>query len=121
SSPMVEAIVKHLGYIATRGKENLALAMQYEKETWTFNRWTFVAPTNPLAVFMDTRTMREKEGKMDYRPEYLPDNQPNDILDFLSDAAVLAAVGSLYKNQEEKAKIAAIIMSFLMIRNVARR
>ena len=121
SSSMVEAIVKHLGYIATRGKENLALAMQYEKETWTFNRWTFVAPTNPLAVFMDTRTMREKEGKMDYRPEYLPDNQPNDILDFLSDAAVLAAVGSLYKNQEEKAKIAAIIMSFLMIRNVARR
>jgi len=121
NSKMVDAIKAHLGYFAQRGKESPSLVKNYEEETWKFNRWTYVAPTNPLAVFMDTRTMREKEAKMDYQPEYLPDTQLNSILDFLTDAAVLTAVGSLYKDQAKKAKVAAIILSFLMMRDVGRK
>lgn len=120
NSPMVDAIKAHLEYFTKKGNESPSLVKAFEEETWKFNRWTYVAPTNPLAIFMDTRTLREKESKMDYQPEYLPDTQGNDMLDFLTDAAVLTAVGALYPQQAKKAKIAAIISSFLLM-NSARK
>ncbi|WP_449538182.1 hypothetical protein [Ferdinandcohnia sp. Marseille-Q9671] len=36
----------------------------WEKEMWKFNRWNFVAPVKPKAIFLDTRTQR----KYDHTP-----------------------------------------------------
>jgi hypothetical protein len=34
----------------------------YEKALWSFDRWSFVAPTDPPALFLDTRTQRRYDA-----------------------------------------------------------
>lgn len=40
---------------------------KWKKTLWNFDSWHFVAPTNPMAVFLDTRTQREYDAEP--RPE----------------------------------------------------
>ena len=37
-------------------------AAEYEKAMWSFDQWTFVAPTDPPALFLDTRTRRHYDA-----------------------------------------------------------
>lgn len=117
---LVKAITQHLGQITTGGVENPSFAAHFEKITWAFDKWAFVAPTNPVSVFMDTRTMRGKEGRMDYLPEYLPDTQLSGMLDFLTDAAILTAAGALTK-QQLITKPASILLSVPLLQNAAAK
>jgi hypothetical protein len=44
-----------------------AYRKEWQRTLWNFDSWHFVAPTNPTAVFLDTRTQREYDSEP--RPE----------------------------------------------------
>lgn len=113
---LVKVITQHLGQIARKGVENPSFASIFEDTIWKWDKWAFVAPTNPISVFMDTRTMRGKETRMDYLPQYLPDTQLNNILDFLTDTAILTAAGAL-AHQQSITKAAGILLSVPLLHN----
>ncbi len=54
-------------------------AKKYEDALWGFDDWAFIAPTNPIAVFLDNRTMRHGKEEMNYSPQYENNNNTKKI------------------------------------------
>ena len=54
--------------ISHAGLSHPKLSDEYQKNLLEYNDWSFVAPTNPIAVMLDTRTMRSATNNMDYNP-----------------------------------------------------
>ena len=67
---LIGAITEHLNYMSgNEGQEDTRKSKKYEDSLWEFADWAFIAPTNPLAIFFDNRTLRDVEEEMDYYPQ----------------------------------------------------
>jgi hypothetical protein len=55
----VGAVAGHLG---GGGGHDAATAERFEQTLWSFDRWSFAAPTRPAAICLDTRTQRAYES-----------------------------------------------------------
>lgn len=55
--------------LVNKGARDPAKAKKYEDEILGFQDWAFIAPTSPIAVFLDNRTLRGTTEEMDYYPE----------------------------------------------------
>lgn len=67
---LAKPITKYLNHLVeNNGSENLIIAGDYEDKLWDYSDWAFAAPTNPISVFMDNRTMRYKDEAMTYFTE----------------------------------------------------
>lgn len=69
---LLNPVTDHLMDLVMRKQtEDDKKAIRYENSLWYFKNWVFTAPTNPLAVFMDNRTMKYQEKKdLDYLPAF---------------------------------------------------
>lgn len=64
--PLKEFLLEPL---VNQGARDPAKAKKYEDAILAFQDWAFIAPTNPIAVFLDNRTLRGTTEEMDYYPE----------------------------------------------------
>ncbi len=51
-----------IGRIVTGYADGTTSPDDYEKTLWSFDRWSFVAPTDPPTLFLDTRTQRRYDA-----------------------------------------------------------
>lgn len=68
---LINAITEYLqSPLGSQGRqEDSEKAKKYDKSLWEFADWAFIAPTNPIAVFLDNRTMRHGKEDMNYYPQ----------------------------------------------------
>ena len=74
SPAFIKTIKEHLLAPLSTKREDTGKAKTFEDTVLGFQDWAFTAPTNPLSVFLDTRTLRAAEEPMTYQPE-LNDNK----------------------------------------------
>ena len=57
-----ERVGDELGHAIAGYVDGATSPDDYEKALWSFDRWSFVAPTDPPALFLDTRTQRRYDA-----------------------------------------------------------
>jgi hypothetical protein len=57
-----EFIAKITEYLKKNGNPDVKDRKAFEDYLWNFHGWTFIAPTNPSTIFLDTRTQRQYDS-----------------------------------------------------------
>ncbi|PSL50179.1 hypothetical protein CLV51_1011523 [Chitinophaga niastensis] len=63
----ISAMIDHLkNPLYNQGVDDQSKAKKFEDSLFAFQDWAFIAPTNPIGIFLDNRTLRGGAEEMDY-------------------------------------------------------